>query len=251
MTPEHGSDAPLGEGSPGPRRPVRAGPAVAFDLETTGVDPFSDAPVSFAFAWREAGGAPVSEHGLVNPGRAIPPAATRIHGITDAMVADSPDLATVTAGLAARLEGVWREGGVVVGMNVAYDLTMVESLCARLGLATLAERGVGAVVDVLVLDRHVDRYRRGKRTLSDLCAHYGVVLDGAHSAVVDAAASLELFERLVERYPELAVTPTERLTETLAGWHREWLAGFSQYLERKGEGPVDPGRYDWPLHAAP
>ncbi len=234
-----------------PGRPVSPAAAVAFDLETTGVDPFVDAPVSFAFAWRDVSGAVAADSGLVDPGRAIPAGATRVHGITDAMVAGAPGLASAIPDLADRLEAIWREGGVVVGMNVAYDLTMVDTLLGRLGLARLGERGVGAVADVLVLDRHVDRYRRGKRTLSDLCAHYGVALDGAHSAAEDAAASLELFERLVERYPELAATPTERLTETLAGWHRDWLAGFSRYLERKGEGPVDPGRYDWPLHAAP
>ncbi len=226
-------------------------PAVAFDLETTGVDPFSDAPVSFAFAWRDGAGRIAADTGLVDPGRPIPAGATRVHGITDAAVAGAPDLATAVPALADRLEAIWREGGVVVGMNVAYDLTMVDALLGRLGRARLGERGVGAVADVLVLDRHVDRYRRGKRTLADLCAHYGVGLDGAHSAAEDAAASLELYERLCARYPELAATPPERLTETLAAWHREWLTGFSRYLERKGEPPVDPGRYEWPLHAAP
>ncbi len=224
---------------------------VAFDLETTGVDPFSDAPVSFAFAWRDGAGEVTAETGLVDPGRPIPAGATRVHGITDAMVADAPGLATVVPALAERLEAIWRDGGVVVGMNVAYDLTMVDAQLGRLGRARLSERGVGAVADVLVLDRHLDRYRRGKRTLADLCAHYGVALAGAHSADEDAAASLVLFERLLERYPEIAATPPARLTETLAGWHREWLRGFSAYLERRGEGPVEEGRYEWPLHAAP
>ena len=230
---------------------MSAAPAVAFDLETTGVDPFSDAPVSFAFSWRDATGQIATETGLVDPGRAIPAGATRVHGITDDMVAGAPGLTTAVPRIADRLEATWRGGGVVVGMNVAYDLTMVDAHLGRLGVARLGERGVGAVADVLVLDRHVDRYRRGKRTLTDLCAHYGVVLDGAHSAAEDATASLVLLERLCERYPELAATPVERLTETLAGWHREWLTGFSRYLERRGEAPVDPGRYDWPLHAAP
>ncbi|MHB1969338.1 MAG: exonuclease domain-containing protein [Acidimicrobiales bacterium] len=225
--------------------------AVAFDLETTGVDPFFDVPVSFAFAWREGPGPAAAETGLVDPGRSIPAGATRVHGITDAMVAGAPDLASAVPALADRLEAIWREGGVVVGMNVAYDLTMIDSLLGRLGRARLADRGVGAVADVLVLDRHLDRYRRGKRTLTDLCVHYGVALEGAHSAAVDAAASLDLYERLLERYPEIAATPIERLTELQAGWHREWISSFSRYLERRGGAPVDPGRYEWPLHAAP
>ncbi len=230
---------------------MNAVPTVAFDLETTGVDPFSDVPVSFAFAWRDDAGPIAADTGLVNPGRPIPAGATRVHGITDAAVADAPGLATAVPVLADRLEAIWHEGGVVVGMNVAYDLTMVDALLGRLGRARLGERGVGAVADVLVIDRHVDRYRRGPRTLVDLCAHYAVELDGAHSAAGDAAATLELYERLGTRFPELAASSPERLTATLAAWHREWLTDFSAYLERRGEPPVAPGRYEWPLHAAP
>lgn len=226
-----------------------SGPAfVAFDLETTGIDAFSDVPVSFGFVWRAEGGALASSAGYVNPGRPIPAGASAIHGITDEMVADAPPLAEAVDEIAARLAEVWSTGGAVVGMNVAYDLTMVESLCARLGLATLRERGVGAVVDVLVLDRHVDRYRRGKRKLVDLCRHYGIELSEAHSAVADAAASLALFEALVGRYPELAELAVESLTETVGTWYREWLSGFAAYLERTGGRPIDAGQYDWPLH---
>ncbi len=254
-TPPHGpaptNPRPGAHADPDRAKTVSAVTAVAFDLETTGVDPFGDAPVSFAFAWREEPGPTATETGLIDPGRTIPVGATRVHGITDAMVAGAPDLASAVPALADRLEAIWRDGGIVVGMNVAYDLTMIDSLLGRLGRASLGERGVGAVADVLVLDRHLDRYRRGKRTLTDLCVHYGVTLEGAHSAAVDAAASLELYERLLERYPEIAATPVDLLTPNQAGWHREWLTSFSRYLERRGDAPVEPGRYDWPLHAAP
>lgn len=231
--------------SPSPAR------VVAFDLETTGVNAFSDVPVSYGFVWRGADGALEADTGLINPGRPIPRGASAIHGITDEMVRDAPTLEPSVAAVAERLGALWAEGGAVVGMNVAYDLTMVDALCARFSLPRLAERGVGAVLDVLVLDRHVDRYRRGKRTLTALCALYGVALDDAHSAAGDAAASLLVFEHIAERYPELASIPVEGITATLAGWYREWLAGFSAYLERKGERPIEPGRYEWPVHAAP
>jgi DNA polymerase III subunit epsilon len=225
--------------------------AVAFDLETTGVDAFSDVPVSYGFVERDAGGALVVESGLVNPGRPIPRGATAVHGITDAMVADAPDLEGALDLVCDRLGTLWAGGGVVVGMNVAYDLTMVDALCRRFSRPPLDERGLGAVVDILVLDRHVDRYRKGKRTLGALCAHYGVDPGDAHSASGDAAASLAVFERIVERYPDLAAIPVTDITARLAEWYREWLSGFSAYLVKKGDRAIEPGRYAWPVHEAP
>ena len=63
---------------------------VAVDLETTGLDPRTDAIVALA-AIPFVGGQP--QPGLVTlvqPGRPIPPPSTAIHGITDEMVAAAP-----------------------------------------------------------------------------------------------------------------------------------------------------------------
>lgn len=223
---------------------------VGFDLETTGVNPFRDVPVSFAFVERPSAGLPVAvlDSGYVNPEMAIPAGATAVHGITDAMVADAPGVAETIERVASRLVDHWTSGDVIVGMNVGYDLTMVDSQCRRRGLASLEERGgVGAVVDVLVLDRRYDKWRKGGRKLSDLCRHYGVTLGHAHSAAADAEASLVLFERLKERYPACGAMALERITPTLRSWYQEWLSSFSLYLEGRGEPSIRPGRYEWPI----
>jgi DNA polymerase-3 subunit epsilon len=225
---------------------------VGFDLETTGVSSFRDAPVSFGFVEHVAAASAthtVSEGGFVHPGIAIPAGAIAVHGITDAMVRDATPLRDATELLAARLIKVWSDHGAIVGMNVGYDLTMVESLCQRLGLATLVERGgPGPVVDILVVDRHYDKWRKGKRTLGDLCRHYDVVLGDAHSAIADADASLAVFEAQRARYPEFAVLPLDELNTVQRSWYQEWLSSFSTYLEKKGEPPISRGRYEWPLH---
>lgn len=221
---------------------------VAFDLETTGVDPFTDVPVSFGFVKRTPDSGVKIRQGYVNPGVPIPESATAIHGITDEMVAPAPDLVAGTEYVANLLATTWRDGGAIVGMNVSYDLTMVESLCSRLGLPTLTERGLGPVLDVLVVDRHVDQWRRGGRKLTDLCAHYGVTLGDAHDATADATASLEVLEVMLTRHARLATIPRDSINETLGEWYRTWLTDFSEYLEKKGEPPVEASRYGWPLH---
>lgn len=225
---------------------------IGFDLETTGVSSFRDVPVSYGFVEhvRDASGVTIrSEGGYVNPGVAIPAGASAIHGITNDMVSDAPALKDAVEMITERLGSIWSTGGVVVGMNVSYDLTMIDSLCQRLGTASLEQRGgVGPVLDILILDRHFDKWRKGARKLADLCLHYGVTLADAHAAVEDAEASLSVFETMQVQYPAIEEIPVSAINETLRAWYQEWLASFSTYLEKRGEGPVSVGRYEWPIH---
>ena len=225
---------------------------VGFDLETTGVSSFVDVPVSYSFVERVDDGSrlfSVFEGGLVNPGRPIPPGACAIHGITDEMVIDAMPLAEALEVIAKRLFEVWRDGGVIVGMNVSYDLTMVDSMCRRLGLVPLELRGhIGGVMDVLILDRHYDKWRKGSRKLVDLCGHYEVTLSNAHSAAYDAEASLVVLETMRRRFPDLDLLEGAHANVALRAWYQEWLTSFSRYLEKKGESPISAGRYEWPIH---
>ena len=226
---------------------------VGFDLETTGVSSFVDAPVSYGFfehIVRDDDNERIGSWGLINPGVPIPPGASAIHGITDEMVANAHSLGESVEYIVERLATIWSSGYAVVGMNVSYDLTMVNSVCQRLDYPTLEQRGVvGPVLDVLILDRHFDKWRKGSRKLTDLCQLYGVELGNAHSAVDDAKASVEVLEAQLKRYPEIGEIPTEMMNETLRTWYQEWFASFSSYLEKKGEAPISAGRYDWPIHS--
>ncbi|HEY7931249.1 MAG TPA: exonuclease domain-containing protein [Acidimicrobiales bacterium] len=219
---------------------------VAFDLETTGIDPFVDRPVSYGFVERRGGEGFLEIGGYVNPGVEIPAGAARVHGITNQMVADAPGLLEATTVISEVILDTWANGGVVVGMNVAYDLTMLNSLRVAQGLASLVP--AGPVLDVLIADRHFDRWRKGSRRLGDLCTHYGVTLDDAHAAVDDARASLLVLEEQVRRYPDFERLEIAHCSASMSAWYREWLSSFSAYLEKKGEAPIGPGRYAWPVH---
>ncbi len=66
------------------------------------------------------------------------------------------------------------------------------------------------VIDPLVLDKALDRYRRGSRKLADVCAHYGITLDNAHDASADTLAAIALARALARAYPQIArMTPQE------------------------------------------
>ena len=72
-------------------------------------------------------------------------------------------------------------------MKLDYDLTILETQARDLFGAGPIERGWrGPVLDAGVIDRHFDPDRKGRRTLTDLCGHYGIEIGHAHDAAADA-----------------------------------------------------------------
>ncbi|MEK8225612.1 exonuclease domain-containing protein [Oerskovia sp. M15] len=142
---------------------------------------------------------------LINPGVPIPEEASAIHGISTEHAlthgeAPGPALEEIASLITADLE----LGVPVVAFNAAFDLSLLDAELARHALRTLGERlgrEVTPVVDPLVLDRSLDRYRKGKRKLGDLCAHYGV-FDGGnlHTADVDVLATLDVLEAMTRAF---------------------------------------------------
>lgn len=62
-------------------------------------------------------------------------------------------------------------------MNARYDLSLLDRECRRYAVESISELlgdAPAPVIDPLVIDKHVDKYRKGKRALHALCAHYGV-----------------------------------------------------------------------------
>jgi DNA polymerase-3 subunit epsilon len=228
------------------------GEVLGFDFETTGVDRFSDVPVSYALVSVVDGNAVRSWSGLIDPGREIPPEATAVHGITteEARSAGMPldaAIALVTDAVVA----AGRRGVPLVGMKLDYDLTILDmlgnSLCGR----GLAGRGwSGPVLDAGVLDRHFDGDREGRRTLGDLCAHYGVELEAAHDAWADAVASLRVLFALAARYEALREAHVVRLHEAQIEWHRQWIDDCEAWRLGQGMSPPDPRDYVWPVAPA-
>jgi DNA polymerase-3 subunit epsilon len=173
---------------------------VAIDVETTGLDANRDSIVSVSVVPFRGGRPAPGYDTLVNPGRPIPAASTRIHGITDAMVAAAPRLGEVLDEIEAACGD-----HVVVGHGVAFDLALVErgrrahhrpplpntalctmrlaaalhpgwmdvsleSLAARLGVPVTGRhtaRGDALVAGAMMLGLLPELARRGHRTMAD------------------------------------------------------------------------------------
>lgn len=167
------------------------GPLAAFDTETTGVDTETDRIVSAALVVQDAPGLrPRVTRWLVNPGVPVPESATAVHGLTEEYVQRHGRWpAPVMYEMAEALTEQARAGRPLVVMNAPFDLTLLDRELRRHRASSLGrwlERTPLHVLDPHVLDKHLDRYRKGRRTLTDLCAHYGVELAGAHDAAADA-----------------------------------------------------------------
>ncbi|MDJ1132449.1 exonuclease domain-containing protein [Streptomyces iconiensis] len=224
-----------------------------FDLETTGVDVESDRIVTACVV--QCGGKHPTQSAtwIANPGVEIPAEATAVHGITTEQArAEGQPAGQVVEQVVAALTHAIGAGLPVVAMNAGFDLTMLDREARRHRVYPLADTSVGdelRVVDPRVLDKAADRYRRGGRKLEDLCRHYSVALDGAHSADADALAACRVAWRLGSTRPELAAMDIEALHHAQIAWAAEQAAGLRAYFEKTpGKEHLAAGvRPEWPL----
>lgn len=183
---------------------------VVFDTETTGLSATADELVQIG-AVRVVNGRLV--HGevfdtLVDPGRPIPPASTRVHGIGDAAVRGAPPPAA-----AVRAFHRFAEGAVLVAQNAPFDLAFLRRHEAAAGL-----RFDHPVLNTVLLSAAV--HGRGvSHTLPAIADRLGVVIDPAarHTATGDAIAAAEVLVRLL---PLLEAAGIRTFGEAVAAMRR-------------------------------
>ena len=218
-------------------------PLTAFDLETTSAEPDECHIVTATLVTIRPNAEPVVDSWLADPGCEIPAEASEIHGISTEHAREHGEpLAKVVAEVAAGLMDAWSIGPVIA-YNASFDLTVVTREVARLGGQFEV---AGYVIDPMVIDKGVDRYRKGSRKLGDVCAHYGVKLDNAHDATEDALAAARLAWVLARRYPRVGETTLDELHGRQRRWFAEQQESFADYLAVK----VAPGIADADERAA-
>lgn len=217
-----------------------------FDLETTGIDPATSRIVTAFIGLIDADGE--LERGtdwLADPGVEIPEQASAVHGVTTEIArAEGRPAAEVVAAVRAGIEWIATHGVPLVVFNAPYDLSLLAAECRRYDLAPVV---VGEqVVDPLVIDRAVDRYRKGKRTLVDMAAVYGVELLDAHTAGDDAVAAGRVAQAIAAAHPdEVGALPLEELHRRQVEWHEAQAADFEDYMRRQRDPDFTADR-GWP-----
>lgn len=184
---------------------------VAFDLETTGLDVEQDRIVEFAFIvldieleeldrWSE----------LVDPGGPIPEEASQVHGITREDVDGAPRFPQL-----APLVQAIVDDAVLMAYNHEFDRAFLHHELVRAG-------GYGIPEDAPCIDPMVHFKRHHPDTsnrLEHAVQHYlDTTLDGAHRAVHDTAAMVDVFRAMQRVHPELSGSIESAIVE-----RREWV----------------------------
>lgn len=227
------------------------GPQVLYDLETGGLNPDEDDIVTATVVVvppRPPGGGPrppkVFEW-LAIPTKDIPQVATDVHGVTTEHAREhGRPMAEVVEEMVDVLAQQMRNGAVLIGMNATFDLTFEERKCEQYGIVSLDCRltmGIRPVIDVYVIDKALQPYRKGKRNLGALCEYYGVTLDGAHNATADALAAGRVAWALCRDYPnDVRNVDAHTLHARQVEWKRDQSKSFAAWLRREAGKETDP-----------
>lgn len=173
---------------------------VVFDTETTGLDLRHKDRVISIGACRLLKGRLLAQDTFnqkVNPGRSIPAASTRIHGLTDEDVEKSPPLKVV---LPRFREYVGR--GILVAHNAAFDLLAISQDAEELGLDFTMP-----ILDTLLLSRGLDANLED-HGLDALAERFNLSFPPGtrHTALGDARVTAELLLALLPRLQARGVT---------------------------------------------
>lgn len=161
-----------------------------FDTETTGLLPHKDEIVQIG-AVRVVNGRIVEGEvidQLVDPGRAIPPASTKVHKVTDAMVAGQPNIARA----GRQFHGFARDS-VIVAHNAPFDMAFLQRHKGRMGVVW-----DHPILDTVLLSAVLFGASE-THTLDALCDRLGVTIPEAlrHTALGDARATAEVLVRML------------------------------------------------------
>ena len=149
-------------------------------------------------------------HHYINPQRASHPDALRVHGITEAFLADKPVFAAVAQDIVAFLQGA-----DVIIHNAAFDLGFLNAEFQRLGLPPVTQHAV-RITDSLVLAREM--FPGKSNSLDALCKRLEVDNSNRdlHGALLDAGLLAEVYVRMTRGQDALVVDAHEEGTAAVA-----------------------------------
>lgn len=160
---------------------------VAFDTETTGLIAANERVVELSGVRFTLEGEIAHFETLVDPGRPIPPEASRVHGISDADVAGQPEFAAAVGGFLDLVDGA-----VVLAHNAEFDVMFLAHEAERAGI-TLPRI---PVLDTVEISRSV-RSDLPNHKLETISKALGCPAPSYHRALADSQTLMNCFLGLV------------------------------------------------------
>lgn len=182
-------------------RPVAEARFVILDTETTGFHAYGGDEIISVAVLEQRGLEPTGREftTLVNPGRPIPEASRKIHGLSDAQVADSPPIEAV---LPTLLEFI--DDAVLVGHHIDFDRRFLNKALLKNMYCQLGNPSLDTMLLHLAFSGRMGHY-----TLDEVAKYCHVTVRERHTARGDAMATAEIFNTLAPRLAEPGMTVAE------------------------------------------
>ncbi|MFA6335336.1 MAG: 3'-5' exonuclease [Bacteroidales bacterium] len=168
-------------------------PILFFDIESTGLNVASDRIVEISALKVMPNGDQEMKTRRINPTIPISPEAQKIHGISNADVADCPTFKEIAKSLAN-----WMSGCDFAGYNsTRFDVPMLAEEFLRAGVDfDFRKRKLVDVQNIF--------HKMEQRTLSAAYKFYcNKDLENAHSAEADTVATFEILESQLDKYSDV------------------------------------------------
>lgn len=170
---------------------------VALDFETTGLDPETDAVLSFGVVPIEEGRIRLDRavYRIADPGRSLPAETVKIHGIRPADLVAAPKLEELRDELS----------GIIGDHQIVAWSAFVEAAFLAVTLGKSRRAWSKRLIDVrhlvVRLEERGSQVRSPARedSLHDTAARFGIPLEDAHHALADAFVTAELFVMVASR----------------------------------------------------
>ena len=188
--------------------PIDSAPYVVMDTELTGLDFRKDSIVSVGALRMTGTRIEVSRpfYEVVRPSTELTSKSIIIHEITHSETEHKP-------GIEGIMEGFLRfcEGAVIVGHFISLDLRFLAKEMKRIGFGSLKNPAVDTCImhDWMSQNRgnFSSSYGNGmeSKDLFTIAKKYGVPLQGAHNALMDAYVTAQLFQRFIAMLIKMGV----------------------------------------------
>ncbi len=164
---------------------------IVLDTETTGVEALKGDRIVEIGCVELVNHCPTGRnfHVYINPERAMSEGAFRVHGLSDAFLADKPVFAAIAASFAEFIG----DARLVIH-NAAFDIGFLNMEFGRIGLPVIQS---ARVVDTLAMARR--KHPGASNSLDALCQRYGI--DNSrrtkHGALLDSEILAEVYIELI------------------------------------------------------